>query len=321
MVVLLVIKERLKAIYAVWADLINGVVKFTLSYFALWLLKENLGYMVIFNSNVTMLGISFVCALLPYSLINFVIAGILLAHIWVVSMEVTILLAALIFMIGLLYFGIQPGTSCWFLLTPIAFVLKIPYLVPLIAGLVSGVATVIPVSFGILVYYIVVYVKTNAGVLANNTATEITQKYQQMVSVLFINKEMMMMMVACAVGLWVVRLLRKLSVDYAWIIAIGIGAVLQLAVIFTGEIVFDIPVSIGTVISSLFISILLAFGYHFFVFAVDYTRTEYLQFEDDEYVYYVKAVPKVAVSKPDVHVRKINHVEKHRHNTKIASSK
>ena len=33
--------------------------------------------------------------------------------------------------------------------------------------------------------------------------------------------------------------------------------------------------------------------------AVDYSRTEHLEFEDDEYHYYVKAVPKVAVSAPE----------------------
>lgn len=319
MVVLLVIKERLKAIYAIWADLINGVAKFLVSYFALWLLKENLGYMVTLNASSTMFGIALVCALLPYSLINFVIAGVLLAHIWVVSMEVAFILATLMMMIALLYFGIQPGTSCWFLFTPIAFALKIPYVIPLIAGLVGGVATVIPVSFGILVYYITAYVKTNAGVLANSASTDIAQKYQQVISVIFVNKEMLLMMAVCVVGLWIVRLFRKLPVDYAWLIAIGLGVMSQLAVIFAGEVVFEISVAIGTVISGLFISTLLAGGYHFLVFAVDYTRKEYLQFEDDEYVYYVKAVPKVVVSKPDVHVRKINHIEKQRHPQKNIS--
>ncbi|MBQ5869094.1 MAG: ABC transporter permease, partial [Lachnospiraceae bacterium] len=53
------------------------------------------------------------------------------------------------------------------------------------------------------------------------------------------------------------------------------------------------------------IAVLAALIYQFFVFAVDYTRTEYLQYEDDEYHYYVKAVPKIAVSAPDVKVQRI----------------
>ena len=35
----------------------------------------------------------------------------------------------------------------------------------------------------------------------------------------------------------------------------------------------------------------------FFLFHVDYKRTERLQFEDDEYYYYVKAVPKITGAK------------------------
>ena len=35
-----------------------------------------------------------------------------------------------------------------------------------------------------------------------------------------------------------------------------------------------------------------------FLFSVDYSRTERVQFEDDEYYYYVKAVPKVVVATP-----------------------
>jgi hypothetical protein len=46
------------------------------------------------------------------------------------------------------------------------------------------------------------------------------------------------------------------------------------------------------------------------VFSVDYTRTEYLQFEDDEYYYYVKAVPKAAVAIPEKTVKRINERQK-----------
>ncbi len=43
----------------------------------------------------------------------------------------------------------------------------------------------------------------------------------------------------------------------------------------------------------------------FLFFCVDYSRTENIQFEDDEYYYYVKAVPKVGVSAPE---KKVKHI-------------
>ena len=57
----------------------------------------------------------------------------------------------------------------------------------------------------------------------------------------------------------------------------------------------------GTLVSGVIAAIL-----DFFIFAVDYNRTEYVQFEDDDYYYYVKAVPKIAVTAPDKQVKKIN---------------
>ena len=44
----------------------------------------------------------------------------------------------------------------------------------------------------------------------------------------------------------------------------------------------------------------------FFRFCVDYSRTEKVQFEDDEYYYYVKAVPKMTVSMSTKTVKRIN---------------
>ena len=43
---------------------------------------------------------------------------------------------------------------------------------------------------------------------------------------------------------------------------------------------------------------------------MDYSRTEYVQFEDDEYYYYVKAVPKNTVAVPQKRVKTIRVPEK-----------
>ena len=54
------------------------------------------------------------------------------------------------------------------------------------------------------------------------------------------------------------------------------------------------------------VSALIAVVYHFFVFAVDYTRTEYVQFEDDDYYYYVKAVPKSFITRAEKSIKNIS---------------
>ena len=135
---------------------------------------------------------------------------------------------------------------------------------------------------------------------------DITEKYSQIIKNVFSNQAMMVMILAFAVGILAVLVIRNTSMDYAWTIAIIVGTVAQLAVIFTGDFLFNITLPIIPLIAGTAISMALAMIYQFFVLAVDYSRTEYLQYEDDDYYYYVKAVPKITVSTPDVKVQQIN---------------
>ena len=54
------------------------------------------------------------------------------------------------------------------------------------------------------------------------------------------------------------------------------------------------------------IALVLALLLQISIFSLDYSRTEYVQFEDDEYYYYVKAVPKISIAVPQKKVKKIN---------------
>ena len=183
---------------------------------------------------------------------------------------------------------------------------KIPYAIPLLVGLGGSPASVIPVGCGVFLYYLVMYVKQNAGILTNEGSVDIVQKYSQILKSVIFNQTMMVMIATCAVGIIIVYLIRRLSMDYSWIIAIIAGSVAELLVIFIGDFVFGVSVAVGQLILGILLSTLIAVVYNFFIITVDYTRTEYVQFEDDDYYYYVKAVPKMNVSTPDVKVQKIS---------------
>ena len=69
---------------------------------------------------------------------------------------------------------------------------------------------------------------------------------------------------------------------------------------------YDINLSVGSVLLGSLLAIVLAKVIEFFRFCVDYSRTEKVQFEDDEYYYYVKAVPKMVVPMQTRTVKRIN---------------
>ena len=218
----------------------------------------------------------------------------------------TLITLVLILTVAILYYGFKPGDSYLIVLTPLAFLFKIPYAVPLLVGLGGSLASVIPVGCGVFLYYLIMYVKQNAGVLTNDAAVDIVQKYSQILKSVIFNQTMMVMIATCAVGIIIVYLIRRLSMDYSWIVAIAAGSVAELLVIFVGDFVFGVTVAVGQLILGILLSAVIAAVYNFFIFTVDYTRTEHVQFEDDDYYYYVKAVPKMNVSTPDVKVQKIS---------------
>ena len=193
------------------------------------------------------------------------------------------------------------------------FFLRVPYVIPLFVGLSGSLVSIVPVSCGVCIYYIMMYLKQNAGVLAGSTMSEMAERFIVIVQSLFGNQLMWVMAAAFAAGVLVVFLIRNLSVDYSWSIAIIAGVITQLVVIFIGDFYFNLPVAIGPMILGILVSVVLALVYQFFVFAVDYTRTEYLQYQDDDYYYYVKAVPKITVSQPDVKVHRISSRKSSRH--------
>ena len=164
-----------------------------------------------------------------------------------------------------------------------------------------------------MIAFIISYVKQNAGLLTNDTSVDITQKFVQIIRNLLLNQEMMLMIMVCAVGILCVYLLHNMSLDYAWEIAIVTGTIAQLAAVFVGDFLFHVSMPVLQLLIGALLSLAVALLYHFFVFTVDYTRTEYVQYEDDDYVYYVKAVPKVAVTRTDVKVQRINNPVRGRH--------
>ena len=117
---------------------------------------------------------------------------------------------------------------------------------------------------------------------------------------------MILVILAFVLTILVVYFIKRMSVDNAWTIAIFTGGILEFVVIMVGILILKTEGSLLEIIIGSILSIMIAFIVQFFVFSVDYSRTEHTQFEDDEYYYYVKAVPKINVTAPEMNVKRIN---------------
>ena len=288
------------------------IFKFVLILAALILMNINIGYLDILKNPFFIFIIAVFCSVLPFSAISIILSIYLLSDIFSVSMDMFLLIGIYLLVIGILYYGFKPRNSYLIIVVPLLFTLKIPYVLPIVLGLGTGILTVIPLSAGIILYYLLLYVKNNIGTLTNGITSDLSVRYFQILNSILSNKIMYIMLLAFALSLVVVYLIHNLSINYSWEIAIVSGMVSLLLFIFMGEFIMNITLSIMELLFGLIISLVLAYIYKFFIFNIDYTRTEYTQFEDDEYYYYVKAVPKISIKFPDYKNEKINTIKSNR---------
>ena len=312
MLSLLIFKEKIRLIYGKYSMFILPIFKFVLILAALILMNINIGYLDILKNPFFIFIIAVFCSVLTFSAISIILSIYLLSDIFSVSMDMILLIGIYLLVIGILYYGFKPGNSYLIIVVPLLFTLKIPYVLPIVLGLGTGILTVIPLSAGIILYYLLLYVKNNIGTLTNGITSDLSVRYFQILNSILSNKIMYIMLLAFALSLVVVYLIHNLSINYSWEIAIVSGMVSLLLFIFMGEFIMNITLSIMELLFGLIISLVLAYIYKFFIFNIDYTRTEYTQFEDDEYYYYVKAVPKISIKFPDYKNEKINTIKSNR---------
>lgn len=303
---LLEIKQYLKIFYSKYDIYLVPALKFLLAFFSFLILNGQIGFMDKAASPAISLLLALLCSFLPVNLMA-VFGGLLIcAHAYALSLETLAVAAGLLFIMYVLYFRLAPGHGYVLVLTPLAFFFRIPHVIPLVLGLVGGPVCAVPVACGTVLYYLMYYMKNNEKMLSSSEAEKVSDKLLFLVENVLNNKNMLLTILVFAVTLMIVYAVRKMSVDYSWYIAICAGAVSNVVLFLIGGLVMKASVSILGVILGTLAGALIALIVEFFVLSVDYSRTEYTQFEDDEYYYYVKAVPKMSIALADKKVKRIN---------------
>ena len=306
MTTLLVAKQYIKNFINKYEIYLKPLLKLILALVSLMMINSRIGYMHRLDNISIVLIVALMCSFMPMNFIVFVSAVFIMMHFYALSLECAAVTLVLFIVMFLLYFRFSPKDTLVVVLLPICFVLKIPYVIPLAMGLIGTPASVVSVGCGVVVSYLIGYVADSTTVLSGMEAEDITTRFRFVIDGLLDNKEMVLTIAAFAVTIIVVYMIRRLSIDHAWTIAMIAGAIVNVMILLVGDLMFDTNVSIvgifvGTIFSVLIVKIL-----EFFVFHLNYSRVEKVQFEDDEYYYYVKAVPKITVAAPAKTVKRIN---------------
>lgn len=292
--------------YAQYSRYIDIVLKFVLALLTFSFVNNHVGFLDSLSNPAVTVGVSVICTFLPRSMTAVLAAVLVLIQFFALAPGVAIVAGLLMLIMFTLYFRFASGKTIVLLLTPISFTMHIPVLIPILFGLMGGPVNAVPIAFGIVVYYMITYVKSYATVIGTVAESGVMEQITAFTQQLFSNKEMWMIIISFTICILFVYNIRSLEIDYAREIAAVAGVLVNLIMMTFGYVMMDVNVSYGELIVGSIIAVLIAMLLKGFVISVDYSRSEHLQFEDDEYYYYVKAVPKVSVAVPEKTVKKIN---------------
>lgn len=299
---LLEIKKQIFCFCGEYEAYLKFVYKFVIALALFCLVNGTVGFMESISTFPVALLLALVCCLLPQGVTLFVAAALVVANLYVLSLEVTFTAVLVFVLVFFLYFRFSPKDGVLFALTPLCFAFHIPYILPIGTGLLRKVHSIAAVACGTICYFFLDGIYENVTALQATTAGggEVeTAKMTITAGQLLTNKEMYFTVIVFIVSAIVVYGIRNMVIDHAWKVAMVSGALVQISGLFVGYLLFDISgKTFGMIVGNL-VAIGLGLVLEFIFMNLDYSRTERVQFEDDDYYYYVKAVPKKMIASSD----------------------
>lgn len=292
---LLKVRDRISRFYGEHDTVIRILAKFCMALCAFAMINASLGQIPLLCNPVVVGALALVCAFLPSNSTVMIGAGMILVHFYGISLEAAIAGGGMLIVGMLLYFSIAPHSAVPLILTAITMRMGIPSAAAVLFGLVGGPLSAVGVIFGVFTWYLVETTNRMGGTLesqAVDAAEAMVQKMTELMNAVISNREMAVTAAALAIVLWIVWLIRRMAVKYAWMVAAGTGLLIYVGIRCISGVVLQIPVPALTLILDVALAAVTALAAQAFLFSLDYRRTENVRFEDDEYFYYVKAVPK-----------------------------
>lgn len=302
---ILIIKEQIIRFYQKAGMFITPVLKFCIALFVFLTINMQIGYDVRFSGAGVTLLLSLICAFTPASVLMFFAAVVSVIHVYRVSLVLSIMVGLLFLVLYLLFLRYSRKYGYAVLAIPILYPVNLAYFVPLYLGMTANPLSLVSAICGILIYYMFGVIKEVAQMSFTNSVEDILALYRYVVDSLLMNKTMLLTIIIFSLVIIVMYVLRKMKYDHAFSIAVASGTLVMILGFLFANIKIEVGASIGQVLLGCFAGAVVAMLVQFFRLTLDYTAVEQTQFEDDDYYYYVKAVPKLKIAAPEKSVRKI----------------
>lgn len=303
---ILELRARARQIYQKFQLIIDPVMKFIIGFIIFTQINQFIGFDARFSKTIVALGLALLSAFTPSGVMVLLAMLLILAHIYSMSIFLAILVLCIFLILYCLFLRFAAKYGLVVVGIPILTMLHMPYAIPIYLGISASPITILPTVCGVFCYYLLGIIKEAANIQINSNVEDILQLYIDVVNNILKNKQMIALMICYTAIILVVYFIRKLQFEYVFEIAIGSGVLVSIVGALIAILKYRVSESIGLMILMNVLSGILVLIALYIRRILDYTAIERVQFEDDDYYYYVKAVPKIEVSVPKRQIQHIN---------------
>lgn len=298
----LVARKAIRKFIQKYQTVFELLFKFIITYVAYDQITQSLNFSETLTKSILKLGIAGVGAFVP-EIVTILLLG--LVSLYEVYSAAPILAAFVLVLFVVIYcFAARfSGKYAYAIIAiPILFKFNLQYIIPLLLGLTASPLAMFPAACGVMFYYIFKVIVSAVSISNLENLDEALALYIKVIDDILSNKDMIFTIGIFAGVILVMWLVRRLQFSFAFELTIITGACACLIGHFLAYLKLDFPID-GVVSGTIIATLIVAFV-QFFRLILDYTGVQDVQFEDDDYYYYVKAVPKVDIDIPNHFVKK-----------------
>ena len=306
MTALLELRQKISEVYGRYEAYVRVCIKCLMAFLIFYLIHRQLANSLQLRALAEISIFTLVAAVVPIGGMSLLVGIFVIIHMVAVSVEAGAITAAFFLLLLLTYFIFKPKQSVLIAVMCLAGMLNVSGAAAIPIGLLCSPLAVIPAAAGIFVSGMILTLRQNSSVL-ETAATQLTsmEKVAYFVREAWDNERLLLLIAALIITILVVYLIRKLPYSYAWAIAIAAGTACYVLTVLVGNVAFGVTVNLLYLSVSIVSGVLIACALHVFCFLLDGSHTEFLEYEDENYVYYVRAIPKYSVARTEKKVTTI----------------
>ena len=299
-------RNKLVLFYQKTDFVLKPAFRFILSLLAISGLRNMFDYSDFFTKNSAVFLLALAAAFLPMS----ITLAVLVLYTWLLIQPVSMMMSILPLIVYLVMFcfflRLMPEYSVAVIAMPVLIAFRLPYVIPMAFGLFATPLGIVPACAGVFIYCLLNGIKSNLITIEqvsskDNPLSIVSDTLNKVIK----DENMYALMLVFILIIIVMFLIRSIRMDYAFEISIAIGAsalAIGMLILLLGGYTDK---SVTEIIICSAISALVMYIAYYLYRPLFYAGTERVRFEDDDYYYYVRAVPKIKIIGADMVTKKL----------------